>query len=40
MLVIMKMEVKLVSYFKSLGISEFKYVVGTHAHEDHIGGYG
>lgn len=29
---------KLVSYFKSLGISEFKYVVGTHAHEDHIGG--
>lgn len=29
---------KLVSYFKSLGIKEFKYVVGTHPHEDHIGG--
>lgn len=29
---------KLVSYFKNLGISEFEYVVGTHAHEDHIGG--
>lgn len=29
---------KLVTYFKSLGISKFDYVVGTHAHEDHIGG--
>jgi len=29
---------KLVSYIKSLGITEFKYVVGTHPHEDHIGG--
>lgn len=29
---------KLVKYFKSLGIEEFEYVVGTHAHEDHIGG--
>ena len=29
---------KLVNYFKSLGIDEFKYVIGTHAHEDHIGG--
>lgn len=29
---------KLVNYFKSLGISKFKYVVGSHAHEDHIGG--
>ena len=29
---------KLVNYFNSIGISEFKYVVGTHAHEDHIGG--
>lgn len=29
---------KLVSYFKQMGINEFKYVVGTHAHEDHIGG--
>jgi competence protein ComEC len=29
---------KLVTYFKSLGITEFKYVVGTHPHEDHIGG--
>lgn len=29
---------KLVSYFKSLGIDEFKYVVASHAHEDHIGG--
>lgn len=30
--------VKLVAYFKSLGISKFDYVFGTHAHEDHIGG--
>lgn len=29
---------KLVNYFNYLGIEEFKYVVGTHAHEDHIGG--
>ena len=29
---------KLVTYFKSLGIQSFKYVIGTHAHEDHIGG--
>ena len=29
---------KLVNYFKDLGISEFKYVIATHAHEDHIGG--
>ena len=29
---------KLVSYFQSLGIKSFQYVVGTHAHEDHIGG--
>lgn len=29
---------KLVSYFKSLGINDFKYVIATHAHEDHIGG--
>lgn len=29
---------KLVSYFKSMGITDFKYVVGTHPHEDHIGG--
>lgn len=29
---------KLVNYFNSLGIKEFDYVVGTHAHEDHIGG--
>lgn len=29
---------KIVTYFKSLGISKFDYVVGTHAHEDHIGG--
>lgn len=29
---------KLVKYFKSLGINEFKYLVGTHPHEDHIGG--
>ncbi|MEG0137845.1 MAG: ComEC/Rec2 family competence protein [Bacilli bacterium] len=28
----------LVKYFKDLNIKEFKYVVGTHAHEDHIGG--
>ena len=29
---------KLVNYFKSLNITDFKYVFGTHAHEDHIGG--
>ena len=29
---------KLVNYLKSLGINNFKYVVATHAHEDHIGG--
>ena len=28
----------LVEYFKSLGIKKFDYVVGTHPHEDHIGG--
>ncbi len=28
----------LVSYLKSLGINRFEYVIGTHAHEDHIGG--
>ena len=29
---------KLVKYFQDLGITKFKYVFGTHAHEDHIGG--
>ena len=28
----------LVNYFKSLDITKFNYVVGTHPHEDHIGG--
>ena len=28
----------LVNYFKSIGINSFKYVIGTHPHEDHIGG--
>ena len=28
----------LVNYLSKLGITNFKYVVGTHAHEDHIGG--
>jgi len=28
----------LVKYLKSLGINRFNYVIGTHAHEDHIGG--
>ena len=28
----------LVKYFQSLNIKDFKYVVGTHPHEDHIGG--
>ena len=28
----------LVEYFNSLGIKHFDYVIGTHAHEDHIGG--
>lgn len=27
-----------VNYIKSLGISKLDYVVGTHPHEDHIGG--
>lgn len=29
---------KISNYFKALGIKKFKYVVGTHPHEDHIGG--
>lgn len=29
---------KLVTYFKKLGITKFKIVIATHAHEDHIGG--
>lgn len=29
---------KLVDYFKKIGIEEFEYVIGTHPHEDHIGG--
>ena len=29
---------KIVNYFNTLGITNFKYVFGTHAHEDHIGG--
>ncbi|MCI6265930.1 MAG: MBL fold metallo-hydrolase [Erysipelotrichaceae bacterium] len=28
----------LVKYFQELGITNFKYVIGTHPHEDHIGG--
>lgn len=28
----------LVKFFKNMGISEFEYVIATHAHEDHIGG--
>lgn len=28
----------LVSYFNSMGIDTFEYVIATHAHEDHIGG--
>lgn len=28
----------LVDYFNSLNINNFKYIVGTHPHEDHIGG--
>lgn len=28
----------LVKYLQSLNVDSFKYVVGTHAHEDHIGG--
>ena len=29
---------KLVKYFNSLNIHDFEYIVGTHPHEDHIGG--
>ncbi len=29
---------KLVDYFQKMGIEKFKYVIGTHPHEDHIGG--
>ena len=29
---------KLMDYFKRLGISKFQYVIGSHSHEDHIGG--
>ena len=29
---------KLIKYFHSLGIEHFQNVIGTHAHEDHIGG--
>ena len=30
---------KLVSFYKSIGVDHFDVVVGTHAHEDHIGGF-
>lgn len=29
---------KLVDYLSKIGITDFKYVVGTHPHEDHVGG--
>lgn len=29
---------KIVAYLNELGVNNFKYVFGTHAHEDHIGG--
>ena len=29
---------KLVTYLKQKGITDFTYVIGTHPHEDHIGG--
>ncbi|MBR3161636.1 MAG: MBL fold metallo-hydrolase [Bacilli bacterium] len=28
----------IVKYFQDLGVKDIKYVIGTHAHEDHIGG--
>lgn len=31
-------EPKLVNYFKNQNIHQFDYVIGTHPHEDHIGG--
>lgn len=30
---------RLVTYYKSLGVDHFDIVFGTHAHEDHIGGF-
>lgn len=30
-------EEKLIRYLKNIGIEKFEYVIGTHAHEDHIG---
>lgn len=29
---------KLVKFFQEMGITSFEYIIGTHAHEDHIGG--
>lgn len=29
---------KLISYLQGLGVTNLNYVIGTHAHEDHIGG--
>ena len=29
---------KLIEYFNNLGIKDFDFVIGTHPHEDHIGG--
>ena len=29
---------KIVAYLNELGVEHFEYVIGTHAHEDHIGG--
>ena len=31
-------EDSLINYINSLGITKFEYIIGTHVHEDHIGG--
>lgn len=30
---------RILTYFQSIGVSELKYVIATHPHDDHIGGF-